>query len=49
METLLTDAERRRHYPLSNRFRETDQLLCAPAGGDSMQLAMMYIHDFLGH
>ena len=48
METFLTDAERQQYYPLSNRFREHDKLLWAPVGGDSMQLAMMYIHDFLG-
>ena len=48
METFLRESELREHYPHSDRFREHDKLLWAPVGGDSMQLAMMYIHDFLG-
>lgn len=47
MMTFIPDETLKTHYPYAEHYRERDRLLWAPLGGDSMQLVVAYLHDFL--
>lgn len=47
MQTYLSDAELETHFPFAKKYRDRDALLWAPVGGDTMQLVVLYLHDFL--